>query len=295
MNKLSRLVHKMTGGHLRGSKKLLREKTSPLMKKIHQPFNADDLKKEIESNLPDEWDILFVHSSIDEMNQVFSGEPGEILAMLESLTGEKRTLAMPAFFFGGEDGDMVSWYRNSPVFKSKRTPSQMGLITEFFRRQKGVKRSLHPTHSICAFGPHAEELTRDHHLAGTTFGKNTPYDLMAKYRTKILGIGTFYDQILTQIHHCEDLLGEKFPAPHIMEEIPVKLIDIDKTEHDFVYRKREFEKKKDISLLGKWMGKKMKVWRFHGVPMFLTEAKAVTDTLLTAAERNKTLYSIKID
>ncbi|NJS39886.1 MAG: AAC(3) family N-acetyltransferase [Rhodobacteraceae bacterium] len=67
-------------------------------------------------------------------------------------------------------------------FDAKRTPSEMGLLTELFRRAPGAKRSLHPTHSVTALGPLAEQLTATHHQATTPSGRGTPLKLWPSER-----------------------------------------------------------------------------------------------------------------
>ena len=43
----------------------------------------------------------------------------------------------------------------------------MGMLTELFRRMKGVHQSLHPTHGVAALGPLAAEMTAGHDRAAT--------------------------------------------------------------------------------------------------------------------------------
>ena len=59
---------------------------------------------------------------------------------------------MPAFFFGGPEADPAAYYLKRPVFDVRRQPSEMGLLSELFRRRESVRRSLHPTASVCALG-----------------------------------------------------------------------------------------------------------------------------------------------
>jgi aminoglycoside 3-N-acetyltransferase len=51
----------------------------------------------------------------------------------------------------------------------------MGAITEKFRQREGSHRSIHPTHSVAACGPGAEDLVVGHHSATTPFGAGTPF------------------------------------------------------------------------------------------------------------------------
>ena len=180
------LIDNSTGGSLRKTKDALSKLNTSLSRKIFGLFSTRNLEGIISKHIPNDFEILFVHSSMDSIQKYHSGSVFDILEMLNRIVGEKRTLAMPSFFFGGQDGDMFGWFQKNPLFDVRRTPSQMGILTEIFRRQSVVVRSLHPTHSVCAKGVLADELVANHNLADTTFGKGTPYDFMASRKTLIL-------------------------------------------------------------------------------------------------------------
>ncbi len=57
--------------------------------------------------------------------------------------------------------------RLSPIFDHEKAPPNVGAISEAFGRSHGVVRSGHPTHSVCAMGPLADELTAEHHMDRT--------------------------------------------------------------------------------------------------------------------------------
>ena len=125
----------------------------------------------------------------------------------------------------GSNFQAKKYYENGKnIFDVRKTFSEMGILSEMFRRTKDVKRSIHPTHSICALGPLADELTRNHHLSDTTFGEGTPFGEMIKYRTIILGIG-IKSHSLTQVHSVEDIMKDKFPIPLITDTLPVTCLD----------------------------------------------------------------------
>ena len=91
----------------------------------------------------------------------------------------------------------------------------MGLLTELFRRSKGVLQSRHPVYRVAALGPHAQELIRGHENAPSGMGKGTPFDYMAQHNARIIGIGKTF-QVMTQTHHVESLLGSDWPAPQVL-------------------------------------------------------------------------------
>ncbi|PNE18176.1 hypothetical protein V511_13105 [Mesotoga sp. Brook.08.YT.4.2.5.1] len=57
--------------------------------------------------------------------------------------------------------------RLSQISDHEKTPSNVGAISEAFRRSHGVVRSVHATHSVYAMAPLADELTADHHMDRT--------------------------------------------------------------------------------------------------------------------------------
>lgn len=269
----------------------LRHKMYPLMRLAYGSFDTQDLKQHLEQQLTEDYDILMVHSSVNNMAPMYDGNPKEILDMLKELCGPNRTLVMPAFYLGDPKlGDVVASYQAKPQFDMRRTPSQMGMVTELFRRTKGTLHSRHPTHRVTALGPLAEQITSGHIEAGTTFGADTPFDVMARYETQILGIGKPFE-VLTQVHHAEDLLGDPFPVPGKITELPVTLRNRDKTEEQITLRWRKFDWPRNMWLLRNYMTPEtLREWQFHHVPLFATRARSVTEALLDAAKNNKTLY-----
>ena len=261
------------------------------MKAVYGTFDATALRAHLEKKLPDDWDVLFVHSSVNNMAPMFTGSPLDLVKMLVEFVGPERTLAMPAFFFGDPKiGGARATFEANPRFDVRRTPSQMGLATEMFRRWKGVVTSRHPVYRIAALGPGAAALTAGHELADTACGRGTPFDQLANGRARILGIGKPFE-VLTQVHHAEDLLGDDFPVPSTVgEPLPMTIVD-GPEEIPFRLRGRGFAWRRDMWRLRKIMPKdELREWSFHRVPLFTCSAKQVTDRILAAAERGLTIY-----
>ena len=269
----------------------LRTRLYPILRLVNGTFGADELRRHLEQRLEPRFEILMVHSSVNHLEPMYTGTPLELLRMLMDLCGPERTLAMPAFYFGDPRiDDAVESYRRQPTFDVRRTPSQMGMLTEMFRRTKGVQHSLHPTHRICALGPLATKLTSGHETAGSTFGRGTPFEFMAAHDTLILGIGKRFD-VLTQVHHVEDLLDEAFPAAHEVATTVVTMRDDRGLEHSYTLRLRRFQRPREMSRLPRFMsGDRLRAWRFHGVPLFAARARYVTDDILAAARHGRTVY-----
>jgi aminoglycoside N3'-acetyltransferase len=268
-----------------------RKRLAPVYRARYGTFRAVDLRDELQRRLPADSEIVMVHCSLNDLQPMYVEGVRELLDALLELCGPERTLAMPAFFFGGPAGDPVAYYRERPVFDVRRHPSEMGLLSELFRRLPDARRSLHPTASVSARGPLADALVAHHHDAGTTFGDGTPFGIMAERRTAIIGIGIDYFRCLSQVHAAEDILGERFPLALRPARLPIELRDADGAVHDYELAIGREPMTRRLERLGSLMTPEELVrWRFHGVPLFVTTASRVTEVLVEAAERGETIY-----
>lgn len=270
----------------------LRLRMAPVLKLIHGTFDTAALRAHLEQRVGNDFEILMVHSSVNHMKPMYSGTPLDLVRMLVDWCGAKRTLVMPAFYFGapGFNGAADTFQAN-PRFDLRRTPSQMGLATELFRRWPGVVTSRHPVYRTAALGPRAHELTAGHEHASSPTGLGTPFEHMARHNTRIIGIGKPM-QVLTQAHHVEGLMGDEFPVPSVVgEPVPMTLVDGEQ-EIGFMLTRRSYEGRFDIWRLRKIMKPAMlQEWTFRHVPMFAARAADVTHCLVDAARRGITLYA----
>jgi aminoglycoside 3-N-acetyltransferase len=269
----------------------LRSRSARLYRLRYGTFSAAELCSELERRLPADAEIIMVHCSLNDLQPMYTGTAGDLLDGLVRLCGAQRTLVMPAFFFGGPDQDPTAYYRDKPMFDASRQPSQMGLLSELFRRRPGVRRSLHPTASVCALGPLADDLVAVHHLQATTFGAGTPFGLMAERRTAIVGIGVEYFRCLSQVHAAEDLLGERYPLVLRPHRISVQVKDVDGTAYEYALPVGRAKMGRRLERLERLLGPDELIrWRFRGVPLFVTSASRVTEVLTQAALRGETIY-----
>lgn len=74
----------------------------------------------------------------------------------------------------------IEYLQQGRQFDVRRTPSMMGLVSEYFRRRPEVLRSLHPTHPILARGPEAQQLIAGHENCLFPCGPGTPFDRLAE-------------------------------------------------------------------------------------------------------------------
>jgi len=151
-------------------------------------------------------DIAFVHSSVDALNLNFSFI--KLLGLLREAVGEEGTLLFPASQLTQRP---EIWLAEGGIFDLKRSPTSMGLLAEWVRRQRSSQRSMHPTHSVVAQGPLATELVGEHHCAPAPCGIFSPYYKVVERGGVVLGLGVDAD-VMTMVHCVEDVCGEHFPV-----------------------------------------------------------------------------------
>jgi aminoglycoside 3-N-acetyltransferase len=138
-------------------------------------------------------DLVLAHISMGKLGHVEGGAEGLIGALLRTV-GDTGTLALPGFSFHLVDVP-------EPVFDVLRTPTWASKVYERFRSWPGVRRSHHATHSVCAVGPRAEELTVDH--GPDPCGVRSPFARLARWGGRILLMGVSHNSSTT-FHAVEE-------------------------------------------------------------------------------------------
>lgn len=166
--------------------------------------------------------VVLVHSSMDKVARRVPGlSATRAIQIFRELVGADGTIMMPSFPFLGKQ---LHYVQSSPRFDVRRTPSQVGLITEVFRRMPGVIRSLHPTHAFAAWGRHAQELLSEHHC-GDTFGIKSPIFRLQHHNGLVAGIGTGLRDSFTILHVTEECHPQA--RAHFFEPDPGALTVVD--------------------------------------------------------------------
>ena len=126
--------------------------------------------------------ILLVHSSLKGLGQIEGGAETVIAALEETVS--EGTLVLPTFASQNWESVMEDWHMDRP--------SDVGYITEVFRKQEGSIRSDNPTHSVAARGKYAEALTQGNIKEGPrpgpygdyAFAQGSPFERMYHSREK---------------------------------------------------------------------------------------------------------------
>lgn len=151
-------------------------------------------------------DTILMHSAFTAIGPVEGGADTVIDAILETL-GEEGTLCMSALTFS-----------TVVPFDAATSPATVGYLAETFRCRPGVLRSLHPVHSVTAFGKHAQWITQGHENAATGCGEGTPYTKIRDLGGKILLLGVDMDRntslhCIEEFMDCSYLVERIVPAP----------------------------------------------------------------------------------
>lgn len=144
-------------------------------------------------------EAIMIHSSMKAIGEVEGGADTVVDALME--------------FFG--EGLLMTpthtWAQMSAeyaTFDPKTEPACVGIIPNTFMKRKGVVRSLHPTHSIAAYGKIAEEYIRGEENATTPCPPGGCWDRLGKIGAKILLLGVTHTRN-TFIHSVDEAMGLK--------------------------------------------------------------------------------------
>lgn len=164
--------------------------------------------------------IVFVHNSWTALSRVVDGWL-KALDVLRQSVGDTGTLVMPTYPMRGLS---QAHLEEHPFFDCRRTPSQVGLLTEIFRRMPGAHRSVHPTHPVAAVGARAVELTEGHQRSLTPFDRNSPFHRMYEAGAVVLNLGVhnfmsfrhLADHLMQQVLH-HDIYSEQVTSVRIID------------------------------------------------------------------------------
>jgi len=164
-------------------------------------------------------DVILMHSSMKALET--TNTPETFLSeILEYLT-KNGTLLLPALTYKNVSGKNL-------VFSIVDSEPCIGLLPKTFQKMDGVVRSMHPTHSVCAYGLKAENLTMHHYKDDTPVGPNSPFMLLTEYNGKILFVGDVVNSC-TFMHGIEEIVG----TPYTLNDEMTRYTLIDKTGDSF--------------------------------------------------------------
>ena len=187
-------------------------------------YNAQALRKKLEQIGVREGDTLMVHSSWRPSNG-FTEPPAQFCAALREAVGEDGLVVMPSLTY--HNMSSAEFLATGKPMNVRRSPSAMGLLTEVFRRGKGVVRSLSPTHPLLAWGKDAAEFIAGHEATDRPFGPESPFARLLQRNALILCVDAGFSSI-TFTHFVEDQLAHTLDVP-LYEPSPINGTVVDST------------------------------------------------------------------
>lgn len=133
-------------------------------------------------------DVILIHSSFKSLGEVENGADTVVSGFREAV-GETGTVVFPTLC----QKDWEHVYENWNI----DAESDVGYLTNYFRKLPEAKRSNQATHSVAAIGCKAAYLTQTHGQSGlrygifgdTPFAADSPWEKMYRMNAKVLFIG----------------------------------------------------------------------------------------------------------
>ena len=170
-------------------------------------YTKKDLIKDLHKMGLKHTDTIMVHSSMKAIGPVEGGADTVVDVFMEYF---KDGLFMTPTHTWAQMSEEYS------LFDPEEEPACVGIIPNIFRKREGVVRSLHPTHSIAAYGPRAEEYVKGEENVITPCQPGGCWSRLLDEDAKILMLGCTHIRN-TFIHAVEELLD----VPERLTEKPV--------------------------------------------------------------------------
>ena len=243
-------------------------------------FYDEDLKACFRKLGVERGDTLCVHTELFNFGKAMLSKNEFLQSLLEcfwEVLGENGTLLMPTFTY--------SFCKNE-VYDKLNSRSTMGILTEFFRKQKGVFRTNEPIFSFAVAGFKQKAFMKDY---DSCFGKGCVYDTLAKENGKIMFLGmidsgcTFThfteEQAMVSYRYFKNFTGEMIDEQGIKHKKSIKYYVrmLDRPSATSV------EKQKEIFI----KTNNFKCLQFAGAPIALVDAKKYLDENLKAFKNDE--------
>ncbi|MEG0691692.1 MAG: AAC(3) family N-acetyltransferase [Oscillospiraceae bacterium] len=160
-------------------------------------------------------DTILVHSSLKSVGEVENGADGVLDAFCEYLSS--GLLVMPGHTWSYINAE-------NPMFDLLESPTCVGVLTELFRKRKDVYRSLHPTHSLLAYGHGAKQFVIGQEQFATPCAPDSCYGMLEKMDGKVVLVGVDFSRC-TLVHCVEEVAKITGRLTDTQEQLSIKKED----------------------------------------------------------------------
>ena len=168
----------------------------PLYQTADGPIFYSDLARTIRHVGIKKGDVVFVHSDVSVFGRIAVEDRdlffGSLVDLLKEAVGKGGTIIMPTFTYSMTEGK---------IFDVSNSPSTVGALTEYFRKQPDVVRTVEPILSAAIWGKHKKYLST---IGNNSYNKESIFDNFHKLKGKILFFGS---RACTFFHHIECMHG----------------------------------------------------------------------------------------
>lgn len=155
-------------------------------------------------------DTVLIHSSFKSLGYVEGGAESVIGGFRDAI-GAEGTLVFPTLCQQDFEHVYENWHMDAP--------SDVGYLTNYFRKLPGALRSNQATHSVAAQGPQAEYITCTHGQSGrrygvygdTPFAADSPWEKMYRMNVTVVFLGVIINKC-TFRHYAEYCFIEDYLA-----------------------------------------------------------------------------------
>ncbi len=158
-------------------------------------YTKDDLKRQMAALAVRPEDTVLIHSSMKAIGHVEGGADTVLDAWMEYLA--PGLLVLPTHTW-----ETIRW-DGGHEYDQAESPVCVGALPELFRRRPGVLRSLHPTHSVAAYGHDAAAYIAGEERAESPCAREGCWGKLLDRRAVILLVGCGLDKC-TFIHGVEE-------------------------------------------------------------------------------------------
>lgn len=169
-------------------------------------------------------DTVLVHTSMRALGAVEGGCDGLIDGFVSYLS--EGLFLVPTHTWANVG-------KENPRFVVGQTPPCIGALPSVAAFRKDGVRSLHPTHSVAAFGRRAREFVAGEENAASPCPPGGVWARLLEEKAKILLLGVGLNRN-TYLHAVDEMMD----LPDRLEEpIPLTVVDYDGTEYSLSFRK----------------------------------------------------------
>ena len=199
----------------------LQRRSRRLFVRLFRSYGQDELLAALRATGIQPGDSVMLHSAFEPQHG-FRGTSEQVVDTFLEAVGPQGNLLMVSLPYRSSS---LEYLLKLKCFDVRRTPSAMGLMSEFFRRRQDVLRSVHPTHPVLAHGSRAEWFVAGHEDCIFPCGPGTPFEKLLQADGKV----AFFNVplvFLTFIHYLEHMVKDRLDFPlYTNEPFEVPVID----------------------------------------------------------------------